>query len=66
MVGGRKFLHYPQHREQCGEHYFDVCYRRISAGRHARWLVSPTQSRCRQACTGTLPLETGEVPAIPR
>jgi len=59
MGGGRKFLQYPQHQEQCGERYFDVCYRLLSTGYHARWLVSPTQSRSRQVCTDTLPLETG-------
>jgi len=66
MGGRRKFLQYTQPQEQFGERHLYVCYGLLSAGYHARWLVSPTLSRCRQVRTGTLPLETGEMLAILR
>ena len=66
MGGGWKFLQYTKPQEQYGEHHLYVCYGLLSAGRHARWFISPTLSRGKQVCVGTLPLETGEVLAILR
>ena len=66
MGGGRKFLQYTQPQEQYGKRDLYVCYGLLSAGHHARWFISLTLSRGKQVCTGTLPLETGEVLAILR
>lgn len=66
MGGGRKFLQYTQPQEQYGKRHLYVCYGLLSAGYHAPWFISPTPSRGKQVCTGTLPLETGEVIAILR